>query len=298
VLWSNHVFAVSCVVIRLRHLKAKKALREEREQLTAAAANGSIGMKPVRKPRSFASLLPASTTATRDINDWNDAVDIDIEVEEQGEEKLGLHVTPLIEYLSLDQEKLMREFYEAKVQESCTQLFRSSDKVKCCAVMLYKRFYLSNSVMEFHPKFIVPTVIYVAGKVEEQYINVDTIAEQLQVDHKHVIGHEMLLLEGVRFQLIMYHPFRALLGFVDDFRGFSKAQGRTLPLDTLQKLHTNSCVIVNELLLTEAALLVYPAFLSLFALIQVAEDMETDAQAGVTKNSILEYVKRSKFAQG
>jgi cyclin H len=103
---------------RLRHLKAKKALREEREQLTAAAANGSIGMKPVRKPRSFASLLPASTTATRDINDWNDAVDIDIEVEEQGEEKLGLHVTPLIEYLSLDQEKLMREFYEAKVQES------------------------------------------------------------------------------------------------------------------------------------------------------------------------------------
>ena len=57
--------------------------------------------------------------------------------------------------------------------------------VQCCAVMLYKRFYLSNSVMEFHPKYIVPTVIYVAAKVEEQYINVDTIAEQLKVRFGH-----------------------------------------------------------------------------------------------------------------
>lgn len=83
--------------------------------------------------------------------------------------------------LTMEEERTLVSFYAAKVQESCSSLFRTSDKVKCCAVMLYKRFYLSNSVMCFHPKYIVPTVIYVAGKVEEEFINVDTIAELLKV---------------------------------------------------------------------------------------------------------------------
>jgi cyclin H len=152
--------------------------------------------------------------------------------------------------------------------------------------------------MEFHPKYIVPTAIYVAGKVEEQYINVDTIAEQLHVDHKHVIGHEMVLLEGVRFQLIMYHPFRAVLGFVDDFRGFRKSQGRDLPLDALQKLHANSCVVLNELLLTELPLCHYPAYLSLAAVRHVAQEMESDPKSGVSKSAMDEYIQRSKFSQG
>ncbi|TMW56614.1 hypothetical protein Poli38472_006624 [Pythium oligandrum] len=294
-------------VDRLRVLKAKKALRLEREASAAAAASATTegsasannGLKTTRKARSFAALVPASSTASRDIYDWNDEIDMPLEQAEEAEEKDGLKLTPLIEYLSVEQERLVREYYESKVQESCSQLFRTSDKVKCSAVMLFKRFYLSNSVMEFHPKYIVPTAIYVAGKVEEQYINVDTIADQLKVDHKHVIDHEMILLEGVRFQLIMYHPFRALLGFVDDFRGFSKAQGRDLPLEALQKLHANSCVVVNELLLTELPLVHYPAYLALAALCHVAEELERETPAlKVTKADALEYIKRSKFAQG
>ncbi|GAB9466460.1 Cyclin-h [Globisporangium polare] len=292
---------------RLRQLKAAHALRLEHQQYSAAKSlNGGSASRPARKPRSFAALVPKSTTAVRDVNDWNDEIFGSLaeleaaELQEVQQQDTTTATKPLT-FLTVEQEQVVREFYEVKIQESCSQLFRTSDKVKCCAVMLYKRFYLSNSVMEFHPKFIVPTAIYVAGKIEEQYISVDTIAEQLHVDHKHVIGHEMVLLEGTRFQLIMYHPFRALLGFVDDFRGYAKAKGKELPLDTLQKLHSNSCVVVNDMLLTDLPLTYYPPFLALAALAHVVEELGNagngDASSALTKADVLEYIRRSKFAQ-
>uniref|UniRef100_K3WG18 Cyclin-like domain-containing protein n=1 Tax=Globisporangium ultimum (strain ATCC 200006 / CBS 805.95 / DAOM BR144) TaxID=431595 RepID=K3WG18_GLOUD len=318
--FNNWIFSESELqrIHRLRQLKATRVLRLEHQQALsakAAAASDANGAGSTsravaaRKPRSFAALVPKSTTAVRDVNDWNDEIydDVaDLDAAEAQEAQECAQLVPPLALLTIDQERVLREFYEVKVQESCTQLFRTSDKVKCCAVMLYKRFYLSNSVMEFHPKFIVPTAIYVAGKIEEQYISVDTIAEQLHVDHKHVIGHEMILLEGTRFQLIMYHPFRALWGFVDDFRGFTKAKGKELPLNTLQKLHSNSCVVVNDLLLTDLPLTYYPPYLALAALSQVVQELgESSVAAPVageeipfTKADVHEYIRRSKFSQG
>ncbi|KAF1328297.1 Cyclin-h, partial [Globisporangium splendens] len=321
--FNNWIFTESELqrIHRLRQLKASRVLRLEHQQMLAAKAaaagdangagsnNSTSRAVAVRKPRSFAALVPRSTVAVRDANDWNDDIygDIaDLDAAEAQEAQENAQLVPPLALLTIEQERVLREFYEVKVQESCSQLFRTSDKVKCCAVMLYKRFYLSNSVMEFHPKFIVPTAIYVAGKIEEQYISVDTIAEQLHVDHKHVIGHEMILLEGTRFQLIMYHPFRALWGFVDDFRGFTKAKGKELPLNTLQKLHSNSCVVVNDLLLTDLPLTYYPPYLALAALSQVVQELgESSAATPIaeeeipfTKADVHEYIRRSKFSQG
>ncbi|TYZ60928.1 hypothetical protein PybrP1_004331 [[Pythium] brassicae (nom. inval.)] len=288
-------------VHRLRQLKAAHVLLLERQQQQAAA--GGAAARVARKPRSFAALVPAATTAVLDATDWNDEL-LDGAALEAAEKQQLQQEEPPLPLLSSEQELVVRDFYAATLQESCSQLFRTSDKVKCCALLLFKRFYLSNSVMEFHPKFLVPTAIYVAGKVEEQYISVDTVAAQLKVDHKHVIAHEMVLLEGVRFQLIMYHPFRALLGFVDDFRGFAKAAGAELPVDTLQKLHANATVVVNELLLTDVPLTHYPAYLALAALAHVVEELgrePTTAAAAVsgvlTRATVLAYIRRSKFAQ-
>lgn len=246
--------------------------------------------------------MPRSSTAVRDAFDWNDEVDVDLATQEEAEEKANLQLTPLLEFLSPDQEALLRAFYEEKIQESCSaQFLRTSDKVKCCAMLLFKRFYLSNSVMEFHPKYLVPTAIYVAGKVEEQYMSVDTVADQLHVDHKFIIGHEMILLEGVRFQLIMYHPFRALLGFLDDFRAFAKqVLKKDLAATVLQKLHANSTALLNDLLLTDLPLLHYPSYLALAALWHVTDEVAASSgekACGLVSADVLEYIKRSKFSK-
>ncbi|KAL4087249.1 hypothetical protein PRIC1_013146 [Phytophthora ramorum] len=298
--FNNWVFSAEELarVRRLQHVKTKRALRLERgetQKVEAAAASS-------RKARSFSALIPRSSTAVRDAFDWNDEVNMDLSTEEEAEEKANLQLTPLLEFLNLEQEALLRAFYEEKIQESCSaQFLRTSDKVKCCAMLLFKRFYLSNSVMEFHPKFLVPTAIYVAGKVEEQYMSVDTVADQLHVDHKFIIGHEMILLEGVRFQLIMYHPFRALLGFLDDFRAFAKqVLSKDLPATVLQKLHANSTALLNDMLLTDLPLLHYPSVLALAALWHVTDEVAASSgekACGLTSADVLDYMKRSKFSK-
>ncbi|CEG36180.1 cyclin h-1 [Plasmopara halstedii] len=297
---NNWVFSIEDLqrVRRLQHVKTKRALRLEREE----AQKPETTADRCRKARSFAALVPSSSSAVRDVFDWNDEIDGNLSKLEEEEEKANLQLTPLLEFLDPGQEAVLRQFYEEKLQESCSaQFLRTSDKVKCCAMLLFKRFYLSNSVMEFHPKYLVPTAIYVAGKVEEQYMSVDTIADQLHVNHKFIIGHEMILLEGVRFQLIMYHPFRALLGFLDDFRAFAKqALKKDLPATVLQKLHANSSAMINDILLTDLPILYYPSFLALAALWDVTDEVAAssgDKACGLTSADLVDYIKRSKFSK-
>ncbi|RHY68121.1 hypothetical protein DYB30_003537 [Aphanomyces astaci] len=128
--------------------------------------------------------------------------------------------------------------------------------------------------MEFHPKYIGATCIYVAGKVEEQYISVETLVKSYEGVESDVIAHEMIVLEGVRFQLIMYHPFRSLTGFIDDLRAHSKSTRHTdVPISTLQTLHATATAVINDLLLTDAPLLYPPAVVALAGL-QVATTVE------------------------
>ncbi|CAI5726651.1 unnamed protein product [Hyaloperonospora brassicae] len=300
--FNNWIFSTDELarVRRLQHVKAQHTLRLEREE---APQTAPVSAASSRRARSFAALVPRSSTAVHDAFDSNDCVDADVSAQEEAEEKANLQRTPLVEFLSLEQETLLRTFYEEKIQESCSaQFLRTSDKVKCCALMLFKRFYLSNSVMEFHPKYVVPTVIYVAGKVEEQYISVDTVADQLHVDHRLIISHEMIVLEGVRFQLIMYHPFRALLGFLDDFRAFAKqVLSKDLPATVLQKLHAESTTVLHEMLLTDLPLLHYPSYLALAALWHVTDEVAAsvgEKAGGLAKEDVLSYVQRSKFSKG
>ena len=60
--------------------------------------------------------------------------------------------------------------------------------------------------------------IYVAGKVEESLIPVANIADPLKVDPKSILAKEIVLFEGLNFQLIVYHPYRALHGFIMDIK--------------------------------------------------------------------------------
>ncbi|KAG9415300.1 hypothetical protein AC1031_008743 [Aphanomyces cochlioides] len=109
-----------------------------------------------------------------------------------------------------------------------------------------------------------------------------------QVKESDVITHEMIVLEGVRFQLIMYHPFRSLTGFIDDLRAFYKSRGVDIPITTLQTLHATATSCINDLLLTDAPFLYTPAFLAVTGLhLAITPDMQIN---------VIEYIKSSKRA--
>jgi len=117
----------------------------------------------------------------------------------------------------------------------------------------------------------------------------------IQVNHADVIRHEMIVLEGVRFQLIMYHPFRALTGFIDDARLYYKSIGKELKVTNLQELHAKATSCINDLILTTAPLQFNPPYLALAGLRIAVEKLGPE---GVGELNVDDYIQNSKFSKG
>lgn len=62
---------------------------------------------------------------------------------------------PAAAYLSVDDELLLLRFYCIQVSKICRHGFGLPEQVEATAISYLKRFYLKNSVMEWHPKTIM-----------------------------------------------------------------------------------------------------------------------------------------------
>lgn len=62
---------------------------------------------------------------------------------------------PAAAYLSVDDELLLLRFYCVQVSKICRLGFGLPEQVEATAISYLKRFYLKNSVMEWHPKTIM-----------------------------------------------------------------------------------------------------------------------------------------------
>jgi cyclin ccl1 len=117
--------------------------------------------------------------------------------------------------LSADEERFMRAFYEAKVQEVCSA-FAFPHKIQATALQYFKRFYLQWSVMQHHPKEIMLTCVYAACKIEENHVSAEEIGKGINQDHRIILKYEMAVLQSLEFDLIVYAPYRAIEGFVNN----------------------------------------------------------------------------------
>ena len=60
------------------------------------------------------------------------------------------------QFLTLEEAGLLRSYYERKLMEFCARFSPPMPKgVQGTAVQYYKRFYIRNSVMDYHPKEIL-----------------------------------------------------------------------------------------------------------------------------------------------
>ena len=62
---------------------------------------------------------------------------------------------PPTTYLSVDEELLLVRFYCDQASKIVRDGFQLPDAVETTAVTYLKRFYLKNSVMEWHPKIVM-----------------------------------------------------------------------------------------------------------------------------------------------
>ncbi|KAJ0961356.1 hypothetical protein J5N97_000563 [Dioscorea zingiberensis] len=165
--------------------------------------------------------------------------------------------------LNCEEEQLMRVFYEQKIQEVCGA-FMFPHKIQATAIIYFKRFYLQWSVMEHHPKHIMLTCIYASCKVEENHVSAEELGKGIQQDHKMILNNEMLVLQSLGFDLIVYAPYRSLEGFVDDIEEF--CHSRIDEPSKLKDLLETAKSEIDKIMLTDAPLLFPPGQLALAAL--------------------------------
>ena len=113
-------------------------------------------------------------------------------------------------------ERMLRYFYETKLQEVCREEnaqdpTRFTDRVMFAALMYFKRFFLRVSLMEEDPKHVMLAALLVAGKVEEERIEPDDLLKYSpKLKLEALLALELRMLEALSFQLVTVSPFRAL----------------------------------------------------------------------------------------
>lgn len=78
--------------------------------------------------------------------------------------------------------------------------------------------------MEYHPKHILVTCAYLAAKIEEFNVSMNQFVKNIKGDREKaaeiVLNNELLLLHKINYQLIVWHPYRPLEGFLIDIKVF------------------------------------------------------------------------------
>lgn len=100
-----------------------------------------------------------------------------------------------------------------------------TDSEQATAVQYIKRFYITNSLMTYHPTTLLKTALFFATKTENHYFRLTKFAEAIDgTVPEEIIASEFLLTQGLRFTFDVRHPFRALEGAVMELQGMANGQ--------------------------------------------------------------------------
>ena len=129
-----------------------------------------------------------------------------------------LTVDLLLDLLTLEEETKYINFYCKNIIETAN-FFRMPTQVKATAVSFFRKFYLVHSTMEYHPKNIMYTCVFLAAKSENYFISINSFTKALRnTENKDILDLEFTVLEALHFTLLVHHAFRPLYGFYLDFQ--------------------------------------------------------------------------------
>jgi cyclin H len=107
--------------------------------------------------------------------------------------------------------------------------------VQATAIQYLKRFYITNSLMTYHPTDILKTALFFATKTEHHYFKLTKFADAIGgTKPEDVLASEFLLTQGLRFTFDVRHPFRALEGAVMELQAMSNGDVQSLPGSTVK----------------------------------------------------------------
>ena len=149
------------------------------------------------------------------------------------------------------------------------------------ACMYFKRFYLNNSVMKYHPRIIMLTCEFLACKVDEFNVSSPQFVGNLRESPlgqekalEQILEYE-LLIQQLNFHLIVHNPYRPFEGY---YRPIDLKTRYPL-LENPEILRKTADDFLNRVALTDAHLLYTPSQIALTAILFSA------SRAGITMES-------------
>ncbi len=184
-------------------------------------------------------------------------------------------------FLTAAEERTLLKFYEIKMRDFCRKFTPQMPKPVIGTAFHYlKRFYLNNSVMDYHPKELLITCVYLACKVEEFNVSIKQFVANVKGDLEKatdiILNNELLLMQHLNYQLTIHNPYRPIEGLLIDLKVRSN-------LHDPDRLRATIEDFLDKLFLTDACLLYSPAQLALAAILHSASKNQENLDAYVTE---------------
>ncbi|TFY59612.1 hypothetical protein EVJ58_g5673 [Rhodofomes roseus] len=160
---------------------------------------------------------------------------------------------------------LIRDAFEAD-EARRPYLFQFPEEVEATAMTYLKRFYLKNTVMDWHPKNVMLTALFLATKTTNHPISVATYTSRIpKTQPSDVLDLEFLVAQSLGFDFAVWHAHRALWGSALDVQ--------VLPDITsaeVRRVHQIALNYVHASRLTDAEFIYTPAQIALASLSMVS----------------------------
>jgi len=215
-------------------------------------------------------------------------------------------------YLTPQEEAVLVSFYASKLPNLIgpaaeVPRLRRDSKVLATAAMLYRRFFLSNSVMLHDPKNIMVAAAFLAAKVEDATVDIrhvekGTAAMNAPVLTPDIVQAEIALVSGIHFYLLCFHPYKSVLSLTEDLRTFFKTSaGKALipqgiSGQDLKPIYDSARSILEDVVVSDIPLLFSPGQIGLAALTvaQQQQQQRADNNTSTVNMDLLAYLK-SRF---
>ncbi|KAL7415381.1 cyclin-like protein [Mrakia frigida] len=123
-----------------------------------------------------------------------------------------------INYLTVEDELALIAYYISTVPPTCAG-FGASLTVEATTILYLKRFYLVNTCMDYHPRKIMPTCLFLAMKAENSHPAIDPFVSRFsKLTSDEVLSLEFLVAQSLEFEFKVHHPHTALHGFFLDLQ--------------------------------------------------------------------------------
>ncbi|XP_067004763.2 cyclin-H [Anabrus simplex] len=183
-------------------------------------------------------------------------------------------------FLSAAEERLFLRQNELTLLDFCRRFQPAMPRtVIGTAFHYFKRFYLNNSVMDFHPKEILVTCVYLACKVEEFNVSISQFVANIKGDREKasdiILNNELLLMQQLDYHLTVHNPYRPITGLLIDIKTRSS-------LIDPERLRPGIMELIERLYLTDACLLYSPSQIALAAILHSVSKIQENLDSYVT----------------